>query len=136
MEKIPDRLNIEKEDKKYYDNLVMEVFSSKERKEQFLFAMAIGFKNGISRPLNSKEGFFRTEYLSPEDKALLNSLAIYQTGSAEVLQDLDTVYRIAEEYAHAGIKIIYDEATSGQPGSIFKKYELTLSELFDSLTFE
>ena len=52
MAKIPDRLDIDKADKKFYDNLTHEIFLGKERKEQFLFAMAIGFKNGICRPIN------------------------------------------------------------------------------------
>lgn len=136
MAKIPDRLDIDKEDKRFYDYLTQEIFVGKERKEQFLFAMAVGFKNEIRRPINSKEGFFRTEYLNPEEKTLLNSVAMYHSGSVEVLHDLEEVYKIAEEFAHAGIRIIYDEATSGQPGSIFKKYELLLKESFDSIKFD
>jgi len=136
MIKIPDRLYIDKDDKKYYDSLAKEIFLDKERKDQFLFALAIGFKNGINQPIKSREGFIRTEYLNSEDITLLNSIAIYHSGSSQILCEPNEIYKIAEEYAHAGIKIIFDEATTNQPGSIFKKFELELMEGIKAINLE
>ena len=71
MPNTPDRLSIDKKDKKLYDSLVDEIFQNRERKDQFLLAMAIGYENGLRQSLSTREGFFRTEYLKEIDKALI-----------------------------------------------------------------
>jgi dnd system-associated protein 4 len=133
MGKHPDRLRIDKSDKKLYDHatLATEIFRDKENKEQFLFAAAIGFKNKVKRPLDAREGFVRTSYLLPEDEALIDSIALFDVGSVDILSDRAAVFSIIEEYAHAGIKLLYDEVTTGQPGSFFKKLELELVNLIE-----
>jgi len=138
MAKLPDRLDIDKSDRKLYDHdtITNEILAGRTRKEQFLFAMAVGFKNEVKRPLDSREGFFLAKDMRSEDEALIDSVAIHDMGSAEVLSDRKAVFRIAEEYAHAGIKVLYDEATSVQPGSFLKKLELELFSLLDSLNLE
>ncbi len=135
MARIPDRLSIDKSDRELYDHdaISSEILAGRTRKEQFLFAMAIGFKNQVKRRLDSREGFFLAKDMGPEDEALLDAVAIYDTGSADVLADREAVYRIAEEYAHAGIRLLYDIATSSQPGSFHKHLEKDLFELLGAL---
>ncbi|HEY8362751.1 MAG TPA: hypothetical protein VIK77_07680 [Tissierellaceae bacterium] len=129
---IPDRINIDKNDRELYNKLSKEIFEGKTRKEQFLFAMAIGFKNGIMRPLKTKEGFFLIKDLRPEDEALLNAVAMFVKGP-EILSSKEEVFKIAEEYAHAGIKILIDEIEASSFGSFAKKFERDLFELFEKL---
>lgn len=135
MARLPDRLKFDKTDKDLYDHdtIGSEVLAGMTRKEQFLFAMAIGFKNRVKRPLDAKEGFFLAKDMHPEDEALIDALAIYDTGSTDVLSDREAVFKIAEEYAHAGIRLLYDEVTSGQPGSYYKKLEVELFSLLEAL---
>ncbi|MHC1572699.1 MAG: hypothetical protein ACXQTL_08185 [Methanosarcinales archaeon] len=135
MTRIPDRLSIDKSDRELYDHdtISSEIFSGRTRKEQFLFAMAIGFKSQVRRRLDSKEGFFLAKDMGPEDEALMDAVAIHDTGSADVLADREAVFRIAEEYAHAGIKLLYDKATSSQTGSFHKHLEKELFELLGAL---
>jgi hypothetical protein len=135
MVKSPDRLSIDKADRGLYDHDAIggEVLAGSTRKEQFLFAMAIGFKNRVKRPLNAREGFFLAKDMRSEDEALIDAVAIYDTGSADALSNRETVFRIAEEYAHAGIRLLYDSATSGQPGSFCKKLEVELFDLLHDL---
>jgi hypothetical protein len=135
MAKPPDRLDIDKADRELYDHdtINSEILTGTTRKEQFLFAMSIGFKNQVKRPLDVGEGFFLAKDMSPEDEALIDAVAIYDTGSADVLSDRRAVFRIAEEYAHAGIRLLYDRATSGQPGSFYKKLEVELFNLLEAL---
>ena len=128
MPRMPDRINIDKNDRELYDKLE-EIFQGRTRKEQFLFAMAIGFKNDVRRPLKTKEGFFLIKDLRPEDDALINALGMYKKGT-EVLSNKEEVFRIAEEYAHAGIKILADEVKSSSFGSFTKKFEKELFELW------
>jgi hypothetical protein len=138
MSKIPDRLFIDKADRKLYDHdaLQSEIFAGKTRKEQFLFAMSIGFKNQVHRPLDTREGWFRTEYMNNEDETMLDMVAVNHTGRVDVLSNREEVFKIAEEYAHAGIRLLHDEVTSGQPGSFSKKLELDLFGIFERLNLD
>ena len=131
MPRIPDRINIDKNDRELYNKLE-EVFQGKTRKEQFLFAMAFGFKNDVRRPLKTKEGFFLIKDLRPEDEALLNALAMFRSGP-EILSNKEEAFRMAEEYAHAGVKILADEIKSSSFGSFAKKFEKELFELFEKI---
>ena len=132
--KIPDRLVIDKVDRDLYDHdaLNSELFQGRTRKEQFLFAMAIGFKNQVHRRLDTREGFFLAKDMNTEDETMVDMVAINHAGSVDVLLNREEVFRIAEEYAHAGIRLLYDEVTSCQPGSYLKKLELELNSLFDA----
>jgi len=138
MVQVPDRLYIDKSDRKLYDKVSDEVFGGQkeERKEQFLFAMAYGFENKIKRPLKKKEGFIRKEYLRDEDIALMNAVALSDSGSVEILDNKAKVFEIAEEYAHAGIKLIYAEVTSVEPGSFHKRFEKKLFDIYQKLAFK
>ncbi len=138
MAKIPDRIDIDKADRYFYDHDVLksELFENRTRKEQFLFAMAYGFKNKVNRHLDTKEGFFLAKDMRPEDETMIDLVASYNAGFVDVLSDREKVFSIAEEYAHAGIKLLYDEVTSGQPGSFLKKLELELFRLFESPNLE
>jgi len=142
MPNIPDRIYIDKKDKELYDKGLDTVdwlrFRDREgkrtRKEQFLFAMAIGFKNGMRRPLKTKEGFFLIKDLRPEDDALLNAVTMFAEGP-EILSDKGEVFKIAEEYAHAGIQILVGEIKSSSFGSFTKKLERDLFEFYKKLDF-
>ena len=132
MAKIPDRLSIDKKtDRELYDKIKKEVFLEMPRKDQFLFAMAFGFTYKTRRELGAKEGFFLAKDMGPRDKALINALAVAETGSVAVLANHAKVYQIAEEYAHAGIRLLHDQVTS-QPGSFYKRFERDVFEILES----
>ena len=129
MSNIPDRLSIDKDDREMYEEI--KLFKSRENKEKFIFAMAYGFMNNIKFPLKKKEGFFLNKNLKEEDEALIYSLAIRSVGKADVLLDLQKVYEIVEEYAHAGLKLLYDEISiNPEVGSFNVKLEKQLFEEF------
>jgi len=130
--KPPDRLFIDVKDRELYEELNNDVFictELKEAKTKFFYAMAIGFKNKIRQPLDSKDGYVRAEYLHPKDEALMNAVAIYATDDVNIITNRDKVFNIVEEYAHAGIRLLYDAVNSGQPGSYYKKLEMDLREI-------
>ena len=133
--RVPDRLYIDKADRELYSDktLASEVFAQRENKDRFLFAMCLGFKHDVRRPLNTRDGFILAQTLHPEDEALMDAVALHETGSAEVLANRAEVFGIAEEYAHAGIRLLHGEATSGQPGSFFKRLELELFDLLETV---
>lgn len=126
-----DRLRIDKSDRQLYNEVADELFTGEENKHQFLMAMSYGFRNDVSVPLKAVYGFVRTEYLQPDEMALINSIAIHKTGGVQVLSDLEEVLKIAEEYAHAGIKLLHDQVTSQQPGSYLKRFEKEVFNLYE-----
>ena len=136
MPEIPDRINIDKKDRDLYNKLDNEVMlkskgGARTRKEQFLTAMAIGFKNKVRRPLDSKDGFVLLKDLHSDDMALINSISIYETESVEVLSDIGKVFNIAEEFAHGGIRLLVDKIDSISHGSFEKQFEKEICDLYN-----
>lgn len=131
MARNPDRLSIDKNtDRKLYDALKKDIFKGTTRKQEFFFAMAFGYLYNVKLELGTKEGLFLAKDMGPEDKALISALAITETGTVDILANQAEVYRIAEEYAHGGIKLLHDEITSKQLGSFYKRFE---KEVFDKI---
>ncbi len=69
--------------------------------------------------------------MGPQDEALIDAVAIAKSNSVAVLSNRARVYQIAEEYAHAGIRLLHDQAISG-PGSFYKRFERDLFELLEN----
>lgn len=137
--KEPDRLCIDKSDRDLYNIIKREsIFLGKGDKELFIIAMAFGFKNKarISLPNRETSGYTRTSYLTLQDKALIYAVALKEKGSVEVLSDKEEVFKIAEEYAHGGIKILHDTIESTQFGSFSKQFEKKLYEIYEELMGE
>lgn len=135
MEKAPDRLYIDESTRDLYEKIKDEsIFKGKNRKEQFLFAMAVGFINKIKVPIKKTEGLFLVKDLKSEDEALINAIAIYDKASIDVLSDKVQVYRIAEEYANGGIRILAEKVDSTQFGAFEKVLEKELFEMYKNIT--
>jgi len=119
-----DRLFIDSDDRRKYEEIkkVIDFLSDKDTKDLFIFAMLNGFKNNQRKQLNRREGFVRTEYLHDQDLAIIKSIAISYE-SFDILTDLDNVFKIAEELAHAGIDLLYLEINSQSLGSYEKRFE-------------
>ena len=114
-----------------------DLFKNKSRKEHFLYAMAIGFKNNVRLPFESRDGLFRTTDLRPEDESLIKALALISTdNNFEILSNKDEMYTIAEEYAHGGIRIIIDKIESTPFGSYELHCEKDLFDTFNALNIE
>jgi hypothetical protein len=130
--KEPTRLCVDLNDRPLYDQLKQEtMFAGRATRELFVIAMAYGFSSGTKRVLENREGsgYVRTEYLTPEDKAFIYAVALSDSGDQSVLVDKETAFRTAEEYAHAGIKILSDTLSGCQMGAFAKHFELMLRDL-------
>lgn len=133
MANVPDRLFVGKGDRELYDRLEQKwILRGKTRREQFLLAMAYGFKNGVHRPLDQRDEFFFRKDFRTEDEAMLYAIAIKAEGKLDVLCDKEKVLQIAQEHAHAGIRLLADEFASSPFGSFEKKFERSLFETFRS----
>ena len=85
--------------------------SSADRTELFLFAMALGVAKGIRTPLKSTHGFILETSVKSYDGAMSQIYSVFINeliGNAEEdkISDKDYAYKIAEEYANTGFKII------------------------------
>jgi len=139
MSKERDRLYIDKDDRKLYDNIQKEeFFKGKTRKEQFILAIAFGFFNNVSKSLNNKEsgGFFLIKDLKLEDEAIIKSVALYKNEDLEILTKPEEYYQIAEEYAHAGIKLINDKINSISFANFKKQFEKDIHEYYQKIKEE
>jgi hypothetical protein len=85
--------------------------------------MALGFINELRREIDNKEGIARIEYFSNSDLALIKAIALHTTNDVNILNDKKEVYKIAEEYAHAGIKILTDKIDASALGTFDKSFE-------------
>jgi len=133
---MPDRLYIDKEDRLFYqkaeeENIIN--FRDKSQKEQFLLALAIGFENEQKRELKTKEGFFLSSYMGADDKTLIYAVALHEHGSVDILADEKEVFNIAEQYASAGIRILYEASQKTQFGKFDKHFEKELFETYMKL---
>jgi hypothetical protein len=95
--------------------------------------MAFGFKHRVNPKIARREGFVRAEYLTPDDEALIDALAVAETGSVAVLANKARVYQIAEEYAHGGIRLLHDQVKSIQHGSFYKRFERDLFDILEDI---
>ncbi len=133
MVKIPDRLSIEKNDKVKYEKLQEEnIFKDMDNKDLFIFAMSYGYSKNVFKNLDSKEGYVRTEYLKPEDWALINSLSI-DKDSVDILGNPEKTFQLAEQYANGGIKLLAEKINSIQFGSFDKYLEKDEFEIYTSI---
>jgi hypothetical protein len=137
MTSIPDRLWIEESDRELYVKIEEEtdLFEKKTRKEQFIFAMSYGFYNKTRIPLNKRNDLFLAKDLKHEDEGLINAIAVSEMGCLEIISDKNTTYSIAEEYAHAGIRLLYEKIDSTEFGTFWKHLEKDLAESFKSIDF-
>lgn len=126
----PDRLSVDKNDLDLYADIEQEVFLGKQNKDRFLFAMAFGFWHRADEQIARREGFVRAEYLTPQDEALIDALAVAEEESASILSNRRRVFDIAERYAHGGIQLLYNQVQSEQLGSFYKAFE---RDIFDVL---
>lgn len=127
----PDRMYIAKEDKELYNKLGEEsIGKGKTNKDLFLLAMATGCRNDVLRSFEARQEYVRAEYLNDRDLALLNAAAVGKTGSVEVVCNRSEVFAIAEEYAHAGIRILADVIDSSPHEGFEKRFEKELHDAY------
>ena len=108
---IPSRIKVESS--KY--QLFMELkdhFSKAYNSDVFALALAYGYKLGIKQPISSKEAFIAAPSVSDELKSMIFLVGISEFGSNhinELVENPVLMYEAAEEYANAGIDVLYRE---------------------------
>jgi len=134
-EKRVDRIHVDKRDFEDFNRLKGKdsPFTGSQNKEIFLAAMMVGYHEGGRVELKNKEGYFREEYLTDEERALIKAIAVSTEGDLNVLLDEQKVYSIAEEYATGGIQFLKAKALGGEYGSYAKKLESEMLRTFEKI---
>jgi len=96
--------------------------------------MVSGYYEGSRVKIKKKEGYVRESYLNPEDRALINALAVSEEGNLNVLLDAQRVFSIAEEYATGGIRLLKARVFGEEYGSYTKKLESELLRAYEKIT--
>ena len=130
-----DRLHVDRKDLEDFNRLkdTDSPFAGGRNKDVFLAAMVIGYYEGSRVEIKKKEGYIMASYLDPEDRALVNALAVSEEGNLNVLLDKQKVFSIAEEYATGGIKLLKARVFGEEYGSYAKKLESELLRAYEKI---
>jgi ribosomal protein S17 len=133
--KKPDRFSVEKKDRDDWNRLKDKdsPFSGSDNKDIFLAAMITGYHEKVKFELKTKDGYFFSDNLKPQEEALVKAIAVSETGSLNVLIDEERVFEIAEQYATGGLSILKNRVFSGEYGSYAKKLETELLREFSNI---
>lgn len=133
--KKPDRLSVDRKDLEDFNRLKAtdSPFAGSQNKDVFIAAMVIGYYEGSRVKIKRKEGYVRESYLNPEDRALINALAVSEDGNLNVLLDAQKVFSIAEEYATGGIRLLKARVFGEAYGSYTKKLESELLRAYEKI---
>ena len=110
-------LNIDKKSKKLYDDILSGLcFQGFEKKYVFMLSLALAYNRKLKPKKIERYPLLNTESFSRKDVWLMAAVAVEHTGSLSILNDLNEVRKIAEEYAMAGLqelKSLIDDNGSG-----------------------
>lgn len=86
----------------------------KTMKDVFLWAAAFGYKRGERRPIAGKKlTIFRwAQFSSQSDIPVVKAISLTNGNDITVLLSQDEMINIAEEYANAGIHVLYADLQS------------------------
>ena len=129
------RLNIENEDMLnfYKSSEILNHMAQVDRTDQFVVAMALGYNLGSKTPLNGAKSLILESSITKENLALLNIVAIADTGDVKVISDKKQVFKIAEQYANTGIKYMQNIEKSSQFGESSDKFEEIVNSTYEDL---
>jgi dnd system-associated protein 4 len=124
-------LNLDKAKKDKYDRLesdALSVLKDGEHAEVFIQAMALAVKEGTKKPLDDPYPLINMSSLSEEQEWLIKAVAISDSDGVEILNQPRQMVKIAEEYANAGIDLLFDRTYRGS-GEYAKRLEEELSSI-------
>jgi dnd system-associated protein 4 len=83
-------------------------FKDAQRLEVFLFAMSYGSKKAGKKELKGdRQALFNISSLKEDQRWIIKSIAVQDAGTTDVLRDEKEVFRLAQEYANAGLEELH-----------------------------
>lgn len=120
-----------------YDNMrKLDEFKNLDNKDLLFLAIIFGYIHNRRKKLDAREthssGFTRERYLSDSENGILKAIAVTQEEKIDVINDIQLVYSIAEEYANGGVELL-KEFVFDNPASFIKKYSSEIKKHFNNL---
>ena len=133
------RIIYDDEDKQIYDKLRSGsgIFNNLSITDLFAVALIYGKKEGKRTELGKGAiGRVRSETLKTSPvKDLMMVIAVDETGSMDVLSDENEYFRICEEYAKTGIKLLERDYIE-DPDELLNEMEMEMFEFYDDVIAE
>ena len=133
------RIIYDDEDKEIYDKLRASsgIFNKLDLIDLFAIALIYGKKNGRRTPLGKGAiGRIRDSTIrnSPV-KELMMVIAVEETGNMDILSDTNEYFRICEEYAKTGIKLLERDYIENSD-DLLNDLEMEMFEYYDDVIAE
>ena len=130
------RIIYDDEDRQIYDKLKAGsgIFNNLDNIDLFAIALIYGKKAGTRTKLGKgATGRIRESTIrnSPV-KELMMVIAVDETGSIDVLSDTNEYFRICEEYAKTGIKLLEQDYIENS-GDLLNDMEMEMFEFYDDV---
>lgn len=140
-----DRLSI---DRKINDTVVPAIDDTRllgldknsvSRTELFLFAIALGIKEGRKTPLSAAHGFILEGSINDNDMAILHTLLVEdlrKRNEEEKIGDKDEAFKVAQEYANTGfwrMKKWLDGLTDERAEALLWELLFEMDETFEQI---
>lgn len=130
------RIIYDDEDKEIYNRLrnSSTIFKNLSITELFAIALIYGKKDGKRTELGKnavgrvRESTIRNSSI----KELMMIIAVEETGSMDILSDPNEYFRISEEYAKTGIKLL-EKDYFDQPDELLNDMEMEMFEFYDDI---
>jgi hypothetical protein len=109
-EKITINIDIEEDRPLYNKILKSRDWEFKNNLELFTLAALVGkFIVQEKKPINKSVSYIRVkDNISKDDMVILKSLAISDANDVNIISNEDEMFKIVEQYARTGIKVLYD----------------------------
>jgi dnd system-associated protein 4 len=106
-------------------------FYKKTMKQVFMYALGIGFKNKKRVPLKKRVGVIPLSAFNDADLSIIKSIAIADKKNIDIMfgENIQEMFKIAEEYANGGIELLDYQVFGPEPGDPDKKMEQALRDI-------
>lgn len=96
-----------------------------------MYALGIGFKNKKRVPLKKRVGVIPLSAFNDADLSIIKSIAIADKKNIDIMfgENIQEMFKIAEEYANGGIELLDYQVFGPEPGDPDKKMEQALRDI-------
>jgi hypothetical protein len=120
------RIKRDKSSKKMYNDLIKREGPLKgyNTSDIFLLSLAIGYSKSYPSPIKESDPFVKPENFGKDLIPLTEAIAISESeeGIEILAKDKNEVYKLAEEYANAGIELLYAQYKGNEKNIITDWY--------------
>ena len=128
----PRNYNIEKSNQSKVNELEEsnELLKGKSHKEIFILSLVLGFKNKVSKKMNTPYGLINCSSFSSRDCWLVAAIGFKEKGLS-IFNDPLELRKLAEGYANAGFDILQKKLYEEKPGNVLNHLESEIISLLD-----